>query len=114
MGPAWSVPLGPNNRYDIILPDGPVLECTAMGRSWVYTLGGREVMKASISRVNGERKVFVTRFDTDVAGAAVLLSCLERCADRYVSASTTTPMIISAIGLALLRQATMNNNIQDF
>ena len=83
---------------------------TVTGRNWVYTLGGKEVVKASLKKENGVKKIVIKSDDLASVAPALMLSCLERATDKYVSASTTTPMIISAVALALVRTAAMNNN----
>ena len=98
-----TVNLGNRNRYDITLVDGSVLDCKITGRKWTYTKDGKEVMKASMKRVDGKKTILVSNLDPQVATPVVLLSCLERGTDKYVSASTTAPLIITGVMLGIIR-----------
>ena len=100
-----TVNLGNKNRYDITLADGTILDCNITGRTWTYKKDSKEVMRASMKRVNGKKAIVVTSIDPQVATPAVMLSCLERGTDKYVSSSTTAPIIITGAMLAIIRVA---------
>lgn len=103
-----------SDRYDITLEDGTVLECTVNGKTWVYTTGGKEVIRGWLLRENGKKKIVISSIGSLGASPVVVLSCLERAADRYVSSASTTPVIILAMTAAILQVATADNNQPEF
>lgn len=105
-----TVSLGTKDRYDIRLEDGTVLECSVTGRTWVYTVNGKEVITGSLKREHGQKKIVLSGEHLNTLSPVVILSCLERAADKYASSASTGPMIISAVILALARTAMMNNS----
>lgn len=105
-----TVSLGTKDRYDIRLEDGTVLECSVTGRTWVYTVNGKEVITGSLKREHGQKKIVLSGEHLNTLSPVVILSVLERDADKYASSASTGPMIISAVILALARTAMMNNS----
>lgn len=105
-----TVSLGSKNHYDITMEDGATLECTVKSKSWIYSSGGKELIKATLKRENGKKKILINSDGLTSISPAVVLSALERATDRYVSSAATTPVIVSAALLALIRTAMMNDS----
>lgn len=105
-----TVSLGSKNRYDVSMEDGAILECTVKGKSWIYSSGGKEVIKVSVKREGGKKKILINGDTLTSISPVVVLSALERATDRYVSSAATTPVIVSAALLALIRTAMMNDS----
>lgn len=108
-----SVSLGTKNRYDIVLDNGSVLECSVTGKTWTYTRDGVHVMTGTVKKENGKKMILINT-DLENIPPAALFSALERGTDRYASSSSTGPIIASAVVLALLRAATANNSGPDY
>lgn len=106
--------LGNKNRYDITLADGTMLDCNITGRKWTYKKDTKEVLLGSIKRVEGKKTIIVNILDPQIATPAVLLSCLERGTDKYVSAAQTGPMIFTGVLLAIIGVATSSNKDPDY
>jgi hypothetical protein len=91
------------NRYDLVMPDGTVLDCRFKGYKWFYAREGQDVLSGRLKTEKGRKKIVVDVFDPNFVTPEVLLATLERGTNKIIASRNTVLWAVPVVTVLLVR-----------
>jgi hypothetical protein len=91
------------NRYDLVLPDGTVLDCRFKGYRWFYSRDGKDILSGRVKTEKRKKKIVIDVLDPSSVTPEVLLASLERGTNKIVSSRNTVLWAVPVVTVLLVR-----------
>jgi hypothetical protein len=73
------------NRYDLLLPDGKVLDYRFEGNKWFYSRDGKDILSGRLKTEKRQKKIIIDILEPSLVTPELLLASLERGTKKIAS-----------------------------